>query len=71
MRILGAVWLLLGATFVAAGAGLWFDVGSWPGVAAAAAVASAALCVLQWDQAKAGFVINVVIVASLLVWVIA
>ncbi len=67
IRVVGVLWLLAAAAFVAAAVGLWLLAPWWWGLALGASAVSLALCVLQLAQARAGVVVNVVLLGLLLV----
>jgi hypothetical protein len=64
-RGLGLVWLLGLAAFVLAGFGLAIEAPWWRTLAAAAAAFSCVLCVIWWNDAKVGAVVDVVILVVL------
>ena len=65
IRIVGLFWLAATVLWLAAGLALVFAAPWWPGLAAAAAVFSAALCVLGLPVAKYGLAINAAILLLL------
>jgi hypothetical protein len=68
---LGAVWLAACLLFVGAAAGIVLRRSWWLPMAYAAALLSLALCVLWFEAAIVGLVVNAVILAALVVWTIA
>jgi hypothetical protein len=67
MRVMGALWLVVALAFVAAATGAFLGRGWWTSLAVAAALASLALCALEWPAARIGAVVNGVILGGLLV----
>jgi hypothetical protein len=67
---LGAVWLAACLLFVGAAAGIVLRRSWWLPVAFAAAALSLAACVLWFDAAIVGLVVNAVILAGLVVWTV-
>lgn len=67
---LGAVWLAACLLFVGAAAGIVLRRSWWLPVAFAAAGLSLAVCVLWFDAAIVGLVVNAVILAALVVWTV-
>jgi hypothetical protein len=70
-KVLGVLWLIAMAGFIAASAGLLAHLPWWRPAAAAACVVSLALSIAWWSDAKAGAFIDVAILAGLVVsaWV--
>jgi hypothetical protein len=68
---LGAAWLAACLLFVGAAAGIVLRRSWWLPVAFAAAGLSLAVCVLWFDAAIVGLVVNAVILAALVVWTVA
>lgn len=66
MRVMGVLWLVTGAAFVLAAAGVWRDAAWWLPVTASVAVVSLAMSILGLPEARIGVVIDVLILASLL-----
>lgn len=66
IRIVGLLWLAVTVVWLAAGLALVFAAPWWPGLAAAAAIFSAALCVLGLPDAKYGLAIDLAILLVLL-----
>jgi hypothetical protein len=60
-RLLGVLWLLLALAFIGAAVGLATTAAWWRGLLFLAAVVSLALCVAWWNDAKFGFVIDIII----------
>jgi len=67
---LGAVWLAACLLFVGAAAGIVLRRSWWLPVAFAAAGLSLAVCVLWFDAAIVGLVVNAVILVALVVWTV-
>jgi hypothetical protein len=66
IRVVGAVWLVIAAAFVAGAIGLWARQPWWWGVAMTAVAVSLILTVLSWPEARMGVALNVVLLAILL-----
>lgn len=66
IRAVGVVWLVVGLAFVGTGIATWLSQGWWSAAAIWVAIASLALSVLGWPQARIGVVLNVVILLLLL-----
>jgi hypothetical protein len=66
LRVMGALWLAAAVAFAAASVGAFFTRSWWPSLAAATALASLALCALEWPAARVGVVVNVVVLGTLL-----
>jgi hypothetical protein len=67
VRVVGVLWLLAAAAFVAAAVGVWLLAPWWWGLALGVTGASLVLCVLGLPQARAGIVVNLVLCGLLLV----
>ena len=65
-KILGVLWLIAMAGFIAASAALVAHGPWWRTVAAAAALTSLALCIAWWRDAKVGAFIDVAILVALI-----
>jgi hypothetical protein len=61
MRVVGAVWLLTALAFGATAAGALGNRSWWVSLALGAVVMSAALSILEWPIARAGLLVNLVI----------
>jgi hypothetical protein len=66
-RALGALWLLAGLVLVAGGVMLLGRFASWWMVAAAGAALSQALVIVQWHDAKAGTLANVIVIIAVVI----
>lgn len=66
MRVVGALWLLLGAAFALAGVGALAGRAGWPALAVGAALASLALCVGEWPAARVGAWVDAALLVVLL-----
>jgi hypothetical protein len=66
IRAVGVAWLLVGLAFVVTGVATWLSQGWWSAAATWVAIASLALSVLGWPQARIGVVLNVLILFLLL-----
>lgn len=66
IRVVGVLWLLAAAAFVAAAVGVWLLAPWWWGLALGVSVGSLALCVLGLPQARAGIVVDLVLLVLLL-----
>ena len=66
IRVMGILWLVTGAAFVLAAAGVWRDAAWWLPVTASVAVLSLAMSILGLPEARIGVVIDVLLLASLL-----
>lgn len=64
MRIVGVLWLLLAVAFVAAAIDVATDTG-WVRVMPVAAIASLALCMTAWPEARIGVAVNVALILFL------
>jgi hypothetical protein len=67
---LGAVWLAACVLFVGAAAGIVLRRSWWLPLAYAAAALSLAVCVLWFDAAIVGLVVNAAILAGLIAWTV-
>lgn len=67
IRAVGVMWLLAAAAFVAAAVGLWLLAPWWWGLALGVSAGSLALCVLGLPQARAGIVVNLLLLGLLFV----
>lgn len=67
MRVLGVLWLVVGASFIAVSGAALLRVNWWMAAAAVVAFASLILCVLEWPEASVGLALNAAIVGMLFV----
>jgi hypothetical protein len=65
VRVFGILWLLAAIGFVVGAAGLASASTWWKGLTLSAALLSLTLCVAWWTDAKAGAVIDIVILVGL------
>ena len=65
MRIVGMLWLLLAVAFVAAAVDVATDTGWAAGVMPVAAIASLALCMTTWPEARIGVAVNIALIVLL------
>jgi hypothetical protein len=66
IRVVGVVWLVIAAAFVAGAISLFARQPWWWGVALAASAASLVLTALSWPEARVGVALNVVLLVLLL-----
>ena len=66
MRVMGALWLVAGASFVSAAAGAFDNRSWWPATALAACALSLVLCLAALPQTKVGIPLDLVIAGALL-----
>lgn len=67
MRVLGVLWLVVGAGFIAVSGAALLRVNWWMAAAAVMALVSLVLCVLAWPDTSIGLALNVVVVGALFV----
>ena len=65
IRVVGLLWLVAALGFLAAGTGALANRSWWTAAAAAAALGSLALSLLELPQARIGLAVNLAILASL------
>lgn len=70
LRAFGLVWLAVCAAFLLAGALLAMGIGAWLPLALVAAVASQVVIILWWQDARAGTIPNLIVLATA-VWLVA
>jgi hypothetical protein len=61
VRIMGVLWLFTGATFVLLAMAVLVDAAWWYGAFLMTAAVSTIACVVEWPQARAGVLANVVV----------
>ena len=67
MRVIGTLWLLIGAVFAVAAIGTLMGVAWWPQLTLFIAVVSLLLSVAELPEARLGVAINIAIIAALIV----
>ena len=65
IRVTGILWLAAAVAFVIAGAGTALSYSWWPKAALLVTLASLALTIIEFPEAKIGLVVNLVILAVL------
>jgi hypothetical protein len=72
VRVLGVLWVVAMVAFLAAAVGVVTVAPWWKGLAGGAAVLSLLLCLAWWNDAKAGVVIDLLILVGLVIatWVL-
>lgn len=70
IRAYGLAWLVAGAAFAAAAAGVYFETPWWFRLMIVAAVASSLLCIADWPETQIGMAVNMTVLAlvPLLTW---
>jgi hypothetical protein len=62
IRAVGVVWLLLAAAFLVAAIGILGNAAWWIPATMTISVASLAVCIVQWPEARIGALINVALI---------
>ena len=65
IKLVGALWMLAAVAFTVAAIAVVGRAPWWPSYAAAVSLASLALCVVGWPEARIGLAINAVLIALL------
>lgn len=63
IRTVGVMWLFAAIAFAVVAVGAGTRASWWPGAALVVSLASLALCVLGWPEAKVGVVLNLIVLA--------
>ena len=66
IRVMGVLWLFAAVEFVVAAGGAVFNVRWWTNAALIVTAVSLAMTIIEWPEARFGFVVNVAILAALL-----
>ena len=66
IRVMGVLWLFAAVAFVVAAGGAVFNVRWWTNAALIVTAVSLAMTIIEWPEARFGFVVNVAILAALL-----
>ena len=66
IRVMGVLWLLVAMAFVAAAGGAVLNSRWWANTALIVTAVSLAMTIVEWPEARFGFVVNVAILAALL-----